>query len=233
MVEDFQPLPPLAPEVNWDLKTKRITQSIFITLSLNEMWLELTELEPTNSFLADLKVARSLQYKRLKYEYFNMMVKKYGFLFWQEPSVDIGSFLELEVDLVYEKEVTLKEAMRTLKTMWKNHMWGFLKDYKVHSERRLSRETVKGMLENLEEDGDDFRFFRRFKGMNGERPKTSDFEKVFGKMTAPVSMVLVKTTNQFWDYNGGQFVFNYSGKNGNNLTESQLATTILNGKQER
>lgn len=230
-VQHFQPLSPLPPEIDWQLKTKRITQSIFVTLSVNELWLEIDKLEPTKSFLLDLKTARSLQYKRLKYEYFNMMVEKYGFLFWQEPSVDTGSFLEFEVDLVFEKELSFKNALRTLKTKWKSHLWQFLQDFKVFPERRLSKKTVAGLLENLEIDGEGHRFSRRFKGVHGEKPGNAAFENVFNKMKMPISSVLVRTSNRFWDINECQFVFNYSSQDSVGvMNDSHFAQTILQGR---
>ena len=234
MVENFQPLPPLAAEVDWEMKTSRVTQSVFISLSLNEMSLEVDKLQPTNSFLSDLKIARSLQFKRLKYEYFNMLVRKYGFLYWQEPSVETGSFLEIEVDLVYQGQVDFKEALRTLKTMWKKHLWRFLKDFKVYSERRISEETLEDLLENLEIDGEGYRFFRRFKGLNGEKPFSGDFEKVKTKMKMPKSEILVKSSTRYWDYNNSQFIFNFPGKaSGKELNDSYLTSTILNGEKEK
>jgi hypothetical protein len=230
LTRQFQPLPPLGPEIDWDLKTTRLTQSIFVTLSVNEMWLEISKLEPTNSFLLDLKTARSLEYKRLKYEYFNMMVKKYGFLFWQEPSVDTGSFLEIEVDLVFEKALPFKDAIRTLKTMWKNHLWQFLQDFKVYPERRLSVGSLKTLLEDFETEGEGYRFFRKFKGLNGDNPTGLGFDTVFDKMKMPVSAVLVRSNNRFWDYNGCQFVFHYASQDtGLICNESRLANTILQG----
>lgn len=232
MVEKYQPLPPHAAEIDWDLKTTRITQSIFITLSVDEMWLEIDKLEPTNSFLNDLKIARSLQFKCLKYEYFKMMVKKYGFLFWQEPSVDLGSFLELEVDLVYEKGVDLREAIRTLKTMWKNHMWKLLKDFKVFSERRLSKQVLEELLSGAESEGEGYRFFTRFKGLNGDKPKITKFEQVFSQMKMPSDLVFVRSNNREWGINSDQFVFNFGVKpSQSGLADSHLARTILNGKR--
>ena len=232
MIENFQPLPPLPAEVNWEMKTKRVTQSVYLTLSLNEMSLEIDKLQPTNSFLSDLKVARSLQFKRLKYEYFNMLVQKYGFLYWQEPSVDTGSFLEMEIDLVYQDQVDFKEALRTLKTMWKKHLWKFLKDFKIYSERRISKETLKDLMENLEVDGEGYRFFRRFKAINGEKPKTNDFEKILTKMKMPISEVLVRSSTRYWNFNNSQFIFNFPGKsNIRELNDSYLTSTILNGNK--
>lgn len=230
MVQKYQPLPPREPEINWELKTTRITQSIFITLSVEEMWLEIDKLEPTNSFLNDLKIARSLQFKFLKYEYFKMMIKKYGFLFWQEPSLDLGSFLEFEVDLVYENEVDLKEAIRTLKTMWKNHMWKFLKDFKVFPERRLSKQVLEEMLSDSGNDGDGYQFFKRFKAINGQKPKITKFDQIFSQLKMPSDLVFVRSNNREWEINSDQFVFNFGVKaNQNGLNESYLTKTILNG----
>lgn len=231
IIEKYQPIPPIDPEINWAMRTKRITQSVFITLSVDEMWVEIDKLQPTNSFINDLKIARSLKYKRLKYEYFNMMIQKYGFLFWQEPSLDIGSFLELEIDLIYSKEIDLKEAVRTLKTMWKNHLWSFLKDFKVFPERRVSKDTFKDLLEHVDEEGKGFRFVRRVKAINGQTPKELNFEIVFNQMKMPVDSVFIRSSNREWDINDGQFVFNFANTNSQKgLSDSYLTQTILNGR---
>jgi hypothetical protein len=230
MIEKYQPIPPIDPEINWEMNSKRITQSVFITLSVDEMWVELDKLKPTTSFLNDLKIARSLKYKRLKYEYFNMMVEKYGFLFWQEPSLDVGSFLELEIDLIYSKNIDLKEAVRTLKTMWKNHLWNLLKDFKVFPERRMSKDTFKDLLKTVEDDGQGYRFLRRVKGINGQSPKNLDFEQVFDQMKMPLDPIFVRCSNREWSINDGQFIFNFASKNNQNgLSDSYLTQTILNG----
>jgi hypothetical protein len=213
------------------MNSNRITQSVFITLSTDEMWLEIDKLEPTSSFLNDLKIARSLKYKKLKYEYFNMMIEKYGFLFWQEPSLDVGSFLEIEIDLIYSKKIDLREAVRTLKTMWKTHLWQFLKDFKVYPERRLSQETFKDLLKDVEDEGEGYRFIRKVKGINGQTPKNLIFEQIFDQMKMPVDSVFVRSNNREWDINSSQFIFNFASKNNqNSLSDSYLTQTILNGK---
>ena len=116
--------------------TKNISQSIFINLPLKEIQLKAMKFLPADKFSNDLKIARLLPNKRLKYEYFNMMVKKYGFLYWQLPAVQLGNFAELEVKIEFKKPLKLEAAIKRMKGMWKNHMWKFLQEYKKNSERR-------------------------------------------------------------------------------------------------
>ena len=165
---------------------------------------------PSEDFIRDIDLCQNFEYLSVKNNFFQMLVKKYGFLYWQFPSFDKGSFLELECEIKFKKSVRFEEAWIQLKSMWKKHMWEFLQDYKSNSERRISFKALKILCEDTDEEGKGFRFFRRLKGIAGECPGDMKYEEIKDKLRNPEKMIFVRSGHKEWGNNSEQFIFNLS-----------------------
>lgn len=230
IIQKNQPLPVLDPEINWDLKTLNVVQSIYLNLPLKKIHLDPANMKPTPVFLQDLQICRMLPNKRLKYEFFNMMVRKYGFLYWQLPSLELGNFLELECQIEFKNAVKLEEAVKQLKAAWKNHLWKFLQDFKKNSERRISIETLKDLTEPLVIEGDDIKFSRKIKGICGSSAQYKSFEPIWEKLTSTSSeLFFVRAQNIFWDINQDQFIFRFHPFKNRNSTMNKSSANIIEG----
>jgi hypothetical protein len=193
------------------METNKITQSIYLTLSSHRVEIDPSQMTPTCEFVKDLDLCKNFEYLRVKHNFFKMLVKKYGFLYWQTPSLDKGSFVEIECEIKFDKKVRFEEAYRQMKAMWKTHMHEFLQDFKACQERRISFNTLKVLSKDIDYDGEGFCFFRRLKGVGGEAPvEDVSFEKVKESLEEPKVLVFVKALGEEWSNKSEQFLFNLS-----------------------
>ena len=189
-------------------------------------------MRPTAELLEDLGLCRRFEYLRTKHNFFKMLVRKYGFLFWQFPSFEKGSFVELECEIRFEKTVRFGDAWLQLKSMWKKHMWPFLSDYKKNKSRRVSFDSLEKLSQDIDQDGKGFRFFRRLKGVCGRKPGEMKFEEMRRRMEHPKRPVLVKSASPSWDNNIGQFIFNISPtKSGHSIQQRGAQMSFISGNE--
>lgn len=139
-----------------------------------------------------------------------MMVKKYGFLFWQLPAVQLGNFLEMEIRIEFKKTLKLEAAIKKLKGMWKTHCWKFLQEFKKNKERRISVDTLKEFAEPLVFNADGIQFTRKITGVCGLPEKYSSFDKIWENLNKHTNLNMVRSLNQFWDINEDQFIFRFN-----------------------
>ena len=211
IVESFQPIPLLSPDPDWGFTTSSLKQSIFFSLPSVSVTPDASSVVFSKRFMEDLRLARFLPNKRYKHDVFDMMVRKYGFLHFQAAGLERGSFLELELEIVFEEGVNFDQAIRNLKTMWKQHMWDFLKDYKKNKTvRRISLETLSNLLPTLEFKGEGFWFRRKVIGVLGELVEEVDPEKVIDALKEPGEKIqVVRVCHDLAGINRDQFVFSF------------------------
>ena len=218
IIEKLQPLSALEGEIDWNMKVTNIYQSVFVSLSTKKVTIQPETLKPSEKFLTDLETCRLLPNLLFKYQFFNMMVRKYGFLCWQLPSIELGNFLEIECKIEFEEEVRLEEAIKQLKAMWKTHLWQFLQDYKKIKERKISFETLKELLNEVDADGKGFRFTRSVKGLKGKLVEPGSLK--LGPVTEQLMSKgdethFVSSDNPCWTINDDQLVFKFSPSKSN------------------
>jgi hypothetical protein len=233
IIQDLQPTEPKSIDVEWAVETKSITQSVYLTLSTLKLQLDPKRMEPTDDFLKDLNLCQNFEYLKVKNNFFKMLAKKYGFLHWQFPSLDKGSFIEIECEIRFTKTVRFEEAWKQMKSMWKKHMWEFLQDFKSTPDRRISFRALKEFYKDTDEDGKEFRFFRRLKGVSGEKPGEITFEQIQKKLRKPEKLIFVKGGNKNWSINSEQFIFNLSPtKSGETIQKRGAQMSTVGGKKE-
>lgn len=181
--------------------------------------------------MEDLRLARYLPNKRYKHEMFDMMVRKYGFLHFQSQGVERGSFLELDLEIQFDSEVQFEEAIRQFKTMWKQHMWEFLQDYKKDKNvRRIGLKALESILPMLEFRGEGFWFKRKLKGLLGESVEDLKPDQVLQILKEPGEKIqVVRVNHDFAGYNQNQFVFSFRRTKGGETADNANAGNSKTG----
>lgn len=230
VVQSHMPSKPPELNVEWSMETQKITQSIYLTLSLQKVDVNPSKMIPSEEFLNDLDMCKNFEYLRVKHNFFKMLVRKYGFLYWQAPSFDKGSFVEIECEINFDKKVRFEEAWKQMKAMWKSHLWEFLQDFKACKERRISFNTLKALVNEVDCDGEGFRFFRRLKGVNGRHLNEPEFGKIKQMLEKPEHLIFVKSLNEVWTNNSEQFIFHLSPtKSGSKIENRGAQMSTITG----